>query len=171
MIHNRAFFLAACLVACGARPPEAPPVVAIPGDAPAPVAAAAPRDDPKPPPRIRPWVWETDEPRARARASREGLPLLVHLSADWSAASLMMAREVWSDPRILLQRTPLVALRIDLTDGSASPDAELWAERYGARVVPTTIVFDAEGREVARIDGACTVEDVLAAIGRAAADP
>lgn len=95
--------------------------------------------------------------------------MLVHLSASWSAASIAMAREVWSDPRILLSSTPLVALRLDLTD--ETPDAELWAQRYGTRTVPTTIVLDAEGREVARLEGACSVDEVLAAIRRAALFP
>ncbi|HVK65216.1 MAG TPA: thioredoxin family protein [Polyangium sp.] len=160
----------ACLVACAARAPEPAPVVLIPGGASAVVAVGDP--DPKgtaSSPRLRPWVWETDEPRARARAAREGVPLVVHLSAAWSAASIAMAREVWSDPRIQLQRTPIVALRIDLTE--ETPDAESWAARYGVSSVPTTLVLDAEGREVARLSGPCTVEEVLAAIRKAAADP
>lgn len=160
----------ACLVACAARAPEPAPVVLIPGGASAVVAVGDP--DPKgtaSSPRLRPWVWETDEPRARARAAREGVPLVVHLSAAWSAASIAMAREVWSDPRIQLQRTPIVALRIDLTE--ETPDAESWAARYGVSSVPTTLVLDAEGHEVARLSGPCTVEEVLAAIRKAAADP
>ncbi|MDI1434089.1 thioredoxin family protein [Polyangium sorediatum] len=171
-IDPRAFVLAAsaCLVACAARAPEPAPVVAIAGGAPVVVAVGdpEPRGAASSPP-LRPWVWEMDEPRARARAAQEGVPLVVHLSAAWSAASIAMAREVWSDPRIQLQRTPLVALRIDLTD--ETPDAELWAARYGVSTVPTTLVLDADGREVARLLGACTVEEVLAAIRKAAADP
>jgi thiol:disulfide interchange protein len=143
--------------------------VAIPGDAHGVIVGEARRDDTTPSPPPRRWSWETDEPRARARAAREGVPLLVHLSAAWSAASLMMDREVWSDPRILSQRTPIVPLRIDLT--AETPDNELWASRYGLRAMPSTIVFDAEGREAARMEGRCTVDEVLAAIHRAAGDP
>ncbi|MDI3288841.1 thioredoxin family protein [Polyangium sp. 15x6] len=146
------------------------PVVAIPGDAPAVVAVGdAGQSETTTSSRPRPLVWETDETRARARAAREGLPLLVFLSADWSAASIAMAREVWSDPRILLQRTPIVALRLDLS--ADTPDTELRFAHYGLRTLPTTIVFDAQGHEAARLSGLCTVEEVLAAIGRAAADP
>ncbi|MDI1443893.1 thioredoxin family protein [Polyangium sp. 6x1] len=171
-IDPRAFVLVAgaCLVACAARAPEPEPVVAIAGDGPAVIAAGG--SEPSgatSSPRQRPWVWETDEPRARARAAREGVPLVVYLSADWSGASIAMAREVWSDPRILLQSTPLVALRIDLTE--ETPDAELRAARYGATAVPMTVVLDAEGHEAARLSGQCTVEEVLAAIRKAAADP
>jgi len=95
--------------------------------------------------------------------------MLVHLAADWSAASLAMAREVWSDPRIMFQRAPIVALRIDVTDDSS--DAEIAALRFDARSIPTTIVFDGEGREVARIEGQATVDEVLAAIRAAGAEP
>jgi hypothetical protein len=110
-------------------------------------------------------AWETDEPEARARARREGALLIVHLSAAWSASSRAMEREVWSDPRIASYPEPIVALRIDLTD--AGPDAELWAERYGARAVPTTLVIDALGREVGRLEGPASADEVLRALGSA----
>jgi thiol:disulfide interchange protein DsbD len=107
-------------------------------------------------------AWETDEPEARARARREGALLIVHLSAAWSAGARAMEREVWSDPRIASYAEPLVALRIDLTD--AGPDAELWAERYGARAVPTTLVLDASGRELGRLEGPVSADEVLRAL-------
>ncbi|UQA57998.1 thioredoxin family protein [Polyangium aurulentum] len=114
------------------------------------------------------FAWETDERRARARARREGALLVVYLSAAWSAGSLAMEREVWSDPRILRHTAPLVALRIDLTDDG--PDAELWVDRYGARAVPTTLVLDAAGREAARLEGQVSADEVLRALEKAADD-
>ncbi|MDI1484412.1 thioredoxin family protein [Polyangium sp. y55x31] len=171
-LDPRAFVLIvwAGLAACAAAAPEPAPVVAIPGDTPAVIAVNdATQGEATSSSRPRPLVWETDEPRARARAAREGLPLLVFLSADWSAASIAMTREVWSDPRVLVQRTPIVALRLDLS--ADTPDTELRFARYGLRTLPATIVFDAEGHEVARLSGLCTVDEVLAAIRRAAGDP
>lgn len=144
--------------------------MAIPGDAHAVIAVNdVAQNETTPSSRPRLLVWETDEARARARATREGLPLLVFLSADWSAASIAMTREVWSDPRVLVQRTPIVALRLDLS--ADTPDNELRFAHYGLRTLPATLVFDAEGHEVARLSGLCTVEEVLAAIRRAAGDP
>lgn len=92
----------------------------------------------------------------------------MYLSAAWSAGSLAMEREVWSDPRILRHGAPLVALRIDLTNDG--PDAELWADRYGARAVPTTLVLDSAGREAARLEGQVSAEEVLRALEKAAED-
>lgn len=119
-------------------------------------------------------VWETDERAARARAQREGALLMVHLAAAWSAGSLAMEREVWSDPRIAFYPGPLVALRIDLTD--AGPNAELWADRYGARAVPTTLLLDLRGRarererEVGRLEGPVSADEVLRALESAAGE-
>lgn len=72
-----------------------------------------------------------------------------------------MDRNVWSDPRILFHPVALVPLRIDVTEG---PNAELWAEEFGVQAVPTTIVFDADGREAARLTGMRSIDDVLAAL-------
>jgi thiol:disulfide interchange protein len=88
--------------------------------------------------------------------------LLVHLSAAWSAGSRVMEREVWSDPRIAFHRGPIVALLIDLTNEGT--EAELWAQRYGVRAVPTTIIFDEAGRELSRLSGPASADDVVAAL-------
>lgn len=121
----------------------------------APTVATAPR----PPRRL--WTWETDARDARTHAQRDRLPLVVYVRADWSAGALSMDRGVWSDPRILFHPMPVVALRVDLTDG---PNAELWAEEFHVQALPTTLFFNEEGREVKRLNGAQSVDDVLAAL-------
>jgi thiol:disulfide interchange protein len=107
------------------------------------------------------WTWETDAQDARARARRDRLPLVVYVRADWSAGALEMDRSVWSDPRILFHPLAVVPLRIDVTEG---PDAELWADALRVQALPTTIFFDAEGREATRLAGARSIEDVLSAL-------
>jgi thiol:disulfide interchange protein len=79
----------------------------------------------------------------------------------------MMERETFADPRIAMPAHPFVALRIDLSDDQ--PDAELVASRYALRAVPTTLVLSSGGQEAARLEGAASVEDVLAALGAAEA--
>jgi thiol:disulfide interchange protein len=113
-------------------------------------------------------AWERDEGVARARARREGRPLLVYLRADWSAASLWMEREIWSDPRVLAEGGAFVALWLDVT--SAEGDAELYAQRYGASALPAVALFDREGRPAGLVLGERGVDALLAAL-RAASDP
>jgi len=168
--RTNGFFLSAFLAsACAreARPAESAPVVTIGPSAAEPRAIVVPPEEAEPrKQKAYPLIWEKSEPVARARSTREGLPLLITFGADWSAPSIAMDRQVWSDPRMLLQRSPIVALRIDATD--ESPVAELLVAKYDLDVLPTTLVLDAEGREVARFKGVCDVEAVLEALGRAA---
>jgi thiol:disulfide interchange protein len=112
-------------------------------------------------------AWERAEPDARARARREGRPLLVYVRADWAASSLWMEREVWSDPRIVSAAQAFVALLIDVS--GAEGDAELHAQRYGVSKLPTVVLFEREGRRAASLSGEPPVEALLDAM-RAASE-
>jgi thiol:disulfide interchange protein len=109
--------------------------------------------------------WETSEPDARARARREGLPMLIYLRADWAVASIQMDRDVWSDARVIREGQRFVPLTIDLT--SAEGDAEIYAERYGVPAVPAVLVLDAHGRRVALLSGPTGASEVLEAMRQA----
>ncbi|MCC6552947.1 MAG: thioredoxin family protein [Polyangiaceae bacterium] len=166
----RHLFFPLALAACGpTRSEPTVPVVTIPssapaGTAPSPIAGPAPPSKPSPPARA--MEWARDEPEARARARRDGRPLLVYLRADWSAASLAMDRDVWSDPRAIAEARPFVAVLVDLT--SAEGDAELYAQRYGVSAVPAIALFDRDGRPAGLLAGARGVDEVAAALRRAA---
>lgn len=110
--------------------------------------------------------WELSEPDARARARRERLPMLVYFRADWAVASVQMDREVWTDARVIRASNAFVALKIDVT--RAEGDAELYAERYGAPVVPSIVFLDADGRRVGVVSGSTGAGEVLEAMARAA---
>lgn len=159
--------LGTSLSACASRAPEAVPVVAIARDDAAvlldkPASSESHSDKPK---RFL-LEWETDDRAARERAKRQGLPLLLVLGADWSGASLEMRRVVFSDPRLLFRPTPIVACWLDMTNED-DPNVELLAARYAVRAVPTIIVFDADGHEIARTSGYASVDEVLAALRKA----
>jgi len=150
-------------MACVPPEPHGTPIVAVPvASATEQSSSSAQADDggaPRPSRRL--WTWETDARDARARARRDRLPLVVYVRAEWSAGALTMDRSVWSDPRILFHPLAVVPLRIDVTDG---PNAELWAEEFRVQAVPTTIFFDAEGRETKRLEGVQSIDDVLSAL-------
>jgi thiol:disulfide interchange protein DsbD len=115
-----------------------------------------------------PIAWETSEPAARDRARRARLPLLVWLEATWAAPALEMERKTWTDPRVQDAARPFVALRLDLS--AAEGDAERYAERYKVDGVPSTILFDAQGRRVATLYGYQDPETIVAALARAAGE-
>ncbi len=155
------------LAACTPAPP--PPTVVIPSGTPAPSmdVVTAPSSEPvrasKP---AGPIAWETSEQAARERARRARLPLLVWVRADWAAPALEMERKTWTDPLVLEAARPFVALRLDVT--SAEGDAERYAERYDVKGVPSTILFDARGRQVAAFYGMQRAAEMAAALKRAA---
>jgi len=110
-------------------------------------------------------VWETSVSEAQARARRQRRPMLVYLRADWSAAALELDRGVWSDPRVLRAARGFVALKLDLS--AAEGDAELYAQHFGVRAVPTTVVLDAAGKQVGMLAGAFEAEDLLPVLAKA----
>jgi thiol:disulfide interchange protein len=112
-----------------------------------------------------PLRWESAEPEARAKARREELPMLIYLRADWAVASVQMEREVWSDPRVILEARRFVPVKIDLT--RAEGDAEVISQRYGAPSVPAVIVLDVHGQRAALVSGPSDADEILEAMQRA----
>jgi thiol:disulfide interchange protein len=158
-VHRGALSIAAIAgafgAACAASAPPArrdPIAVAPPEAIESPAESAIDlASDAKPKAPLQPIHWETSELDARARAKAAHLPLIVYLRADWSAASLRQERAIWTDARVLEATRRFVLLRIDLSDVEGGGDAYL--AKYGVLVVPTTIVYDSEGRRIASLEG------------------
>lgn len=110
-------------------------------------------------------IWEVSEQDAKAKARREGRPMIVYLCASWSVASLHADRGVWTDMRVTNEARAFVALKIDLTEGSEASD--LLADRWGAHAVPTIVLLDASGSRVAALSGEIDVNALLEAMRRA----
>ena len=110
--------------------------------------------------------WETSEPHARERARTEGSPLLIYLWAEWATASLWMDRQVWSDRRIVEMGSRFVAVRVDLS--RADGRVEAYAQAYGVRGLPATLVVDPTGEKVTAFSGIVTADTLLQAMKEAA---
>jgi thiol:disulfide interchange protein len=122
----------------------------------------------KPLPSATALAWEPSEAAARLRAKNRGLPLVIYIRADWSAASIAVDRQVFSHPAVLAHARSFIALKLDVTP--AGGDAELQATRHGVRALPTTIVCNAHGEEVVRLTGAIDAAALLEAIQNAGTD-
>jgi len=94
--------------------------------------------------------WETDESAARARAKREGRPLVIDFRSEWCAPCQELEAKTFADAevaRFLATRT--VALRVDVTEMTDALEALM--QKYRVQVLPAIIFLDAAGAERGRI--------------------
>lgn len=154
----------ACAGTEGVKPAE---LTLDPGDRPA-IVERAPEEIPtsklaSPPP----IAWLIDERIARETARRTARPMFVFARADWSAASLTMDRVVWPDLGVRAAAQPFVALRVDLT--ADDPDANARLDHLAIVGLPSLIVFDEEGVEVARVERFADAVEVASVLREARA--
>lgn len=166
------FLLALATSACSATSPTSNiPVVAVSGSETPPILVAGTSTaEPRPPARtqLTAIAWETSEEMARSRAKARHWPLVVYLCAEWSAAAIHMDRSTWTEPRLLERSRTFVALRIDTTTTDAN--AQAVADRFDLKTMPSTVILDFGGHEIARLEGDATAEQILAALARVATD-
>lgn len=111
---------------------------------------------------LKPLTWERADAEARAKAQRNGIPMLVYLRAEWAAACAEMEREVWTDARVMRLARHFVLLQIDVS--AADLEEDLYVQRYAARAIPSVVLFDAEGKRAAVISGRAGAEELLRAM-------
>jgi thiol:disulfide interchange protein DsbD len=109
-------------------------------------------------------AWLASEVDARRRAKARRVPLVVFLFATWAVPAVRMDRDTWTDPRILARSPGFVALRLDVSEADANAQAE--ADHFDLKTMPSTILLDDGGREIARLEGFADADAVLAALDR-----
>jgi thiol:disulfide interchange protein DsbD len=78
------------------------------------------------------------------RQARElGKPAMLDFYADWCTACIVMARDVFADPRIQTALHAFYLIQVDLTD---TPDAETLLNRFHVLGPPSILFFDAQGK-------------------------
>ena len=107
--------------------------------------------------------WLTDLPPALAKAKETGQPIMIDFYADWCGPCKMLDAETYSDDRVAHASTNLVMVRIDVDRNQPL------SSRYGVQMIPTILVLDAAGREVARAVGFTSVQPMLKMMERATA--
>lgn len=152
------FVLAASLAACGGTSgsgsPSAAPVISNrpPRDG---GAGDAPAGPPK---------WLTDPDKALSDAGAQHRPVLIEFFADWAMPCHELDKELLDPDVERLVGEHYVAARIDVTDGSDS--ARQLQDRFHADAVPTLLVLDASGHELARRVGLARRAELLDLLGR-----
>lgn len=108
--------------------------------------------------------WLTSEPEALRVAAASGRPVLVDFWADWCAPCAALDRYVWSDPRVRQEATRFVLLKIDGSAAStavSSGEFDRVARSHGIEGLPTVLLIDASGRELDRIEGVVSADEML----------
>lgn len=171
MLTRAGLFLIAAVptVAVGCGAPREPTTVALDRDASAPrppLEVIGPRgaSDTKRTPRSRiEWVDASGEASARDRAVRERRAVLVYFSATWCAACAELERTTFRDSSVIDRATELESIRVDATDDDDPKVTEL-TKKYRVIGLPTLVILDARGSEVARITEYVTGSRLAAAL-------
>ena len=92
--------------------------------------------------------WHEDLETARAEAELLGLPMVIHLAAEWCEPCQQMEREVLNDPMLIgLFGHQIVGVKLD-----AGADPKL-LERFSVQSFPTDVLVAADGAVIARMAG------------------
>lgn len=92
-------------------------------------------------------VWQENFQQALARAAEQGKPVLLRFSAAWCTPCRVMDSTVWVDEQVKSTlANQAVPVEIDI-DQEANAGV---VQRYGIRSIPTILLIDANGEELAR---------------------
>jgi thiol:disulfide interchange protein DsbD len=106
------------------------------------------------------FAWLHDEPASVALARAEGRPVIVDFWAEWCTACIELDKTAWADPRVREEAARFVKVKVDGTESTDAVSAI--QERYQVQGMPTVVVLDSAGRQVAdRVIGAVDAEEML----------
>ncbi len=146
-------FVLACAVGCRSENAARAPAIAGAAPAVAPSEARGP-------------AWEPWSDAAFARARSDGRLVILDLEAVWCHWCHVMEATTYADPAVVDELARhFVCLKVDQ---DSRPDLANRYEDYGW---PATIVFDAQGRELAKRSGYIEPADMLAMLRAFVADP
>jgi thioredoxin:protein disulfide reductase len=110
-------------------------------------------------------TWEHSEELASTKAKSEKRPLLVDFTATWCGACQELAKETFSDPRVMEKALAanFVAVKVDATNDE-DPQVDAVKGKYKVVGLPTVVIYDSNGKERKRFNEFVGPEPFLAAI-------
>ncbi len=109
--------------------------------------------------------WTPFSEEALSRATELRRPVVLDFVADWCIPCHEMDATTFADSRVIELASQFSMLRADLT--LENQQTETLTTRFGVRGVPTLIVLNGEGTEVARFVGYVGPDELLSAMARA----
>lgn len=103
-----------------------------------------------------------DYATARRLATARGVPLLVDFGADWCNACKELDHAAMSDSRVVAEAERFIAVRVDLSASTATPERWALLRSYNQPGLPLVVVHHSDGGEAARVTGLVDAERFLA---------
>lgn len=102
------------------------------------------------------------EPEAWAAAKEQSKPLLVDVYADWCVACKELDEKTYVVPSVIQRTGNFVRLKLDFTKQDAW--VEEMKKKYQITGMPTVMMFDPSGEEIARFTGFKSADDFVAVL-------
>lgn len=96
-------------------------------------------------------LWTASEEQGRAKATAENKPVMIDFGAEWCAGCKELEHQTFPHPTVRTEAQRFIAIRVDATDDDA-PDTKRLSEKYKVVGLPTVIMLDSAGNEVARFN-------------------
>jgi thiol:disulfide interchange protein DsbD len=109
------------------------------------------------------WIVNGEE-RALADASASGKPMIVDVYADWCAACVELDHKTYNRPVVVARLDNFVRLKLDFT--RETEWVKEMKRKYRITGMPTVILYDPAGTEVARFTGFKSGRDLIALLDR-----
>ena len=112
---------------------------------------------------LQPFVWTTDEVRARAAAAAEKKPMIIDFTAEWCAACKELEKNTYTSEKFWKAAERFVGLRIDGTD----QDNEIFdrnSKTYGVQGLPAVVILDSKGQQAKIFKKKPETEELIAAL-------
>jgi protein disulfide-isomerase len=92
-------------------------------------------------------AWRASYAAALEESGRTGKRVLIDFTASWCPPCRVMEAEVWPDEKVRAAIAQhVIPLQLDIDE----PDSNAAARKYGIQSIPTLVIVDAHGTELAR---------------------
>jgi thiol:disulfide interchange protein DsbD len=109
--------------------------------------------------------WRELSSNAVEALHSDGRPAVIDFGAEWCIPCKEMARTTFVDAQVVQAAAAFDMLRADITE--ETDHTKKLIEKFDVRGVPTVLVYDASGKEVERLIGYTSADELLAAMKKA----